>query len=370
VRRPATGNSTSRCVRDLAKIDPDDPRSAAEAVGLRYVSDEKPGIRRKRRGKGWSYHDPQGELIQDGAVRRRIEELAIPPAWTEVWICPSPKGHIQATGRDEAGRKQYRYHERWREVRDATKFHRMTEFGEALPKIRRRVRRDLARDGLPREKVLATVVRLLETTCIRVGNDEYAKENDSFGLTTLRRRHVDVNGSVVEFHFNGKGGKEQCIVLDDERMAGLVRECQEIPGYEVFKYLDEDGERHDVDSGDVNEYLHEIVPDERFTAKDFRTWMGSVHALVALRDGGPCPSGDESEKETKSRVLEAVDHAAEHLCNTRAVCRQFYIPPALLESFEEGVFLERLTEEPPEEPKGLRNDERALLAFLRAGVEG
>jgi DNA topoisomerase-1 len=353
---------------DLAKIDPDDPRSAAAAVGLRYVSDEKPGIRRKRRGKGWSYHDPQGELIQDGAVRRRIVELAIPPAWAEVWICPSPKGHIQATGRDEAGRKQYRYHERWREVRDATKFHRMTEFGEALPKIRRRVRRDLARDGLPREKVLATVVRLLETTCIRVGNDEYAKENDSFGLTTLRRRHVDVNGSVVEFHFNGKGGKEQRIALDDERMAGLVRECQEIPGYEVFKYLDEDGERHDVDSGDVNEYLHEIVPDERFTAKDFRTWMGSVHALVALRDGGPCPSGDESEKETKSRVLEAVDHAAEHLCNTRAVCRQFYIHPALLESFEEGEFFERLTEEPPEEPKGLRKDERALLAFLKAGV--
>jgi DNA topoisomerase I len=358
---------------DLAEIDPDDPKAAAAAAGLRYVSDEAPGIRRRRRGKGWSYHDPQGELIREARVRRRIEELAIPPAWTEVWICPSPKGHVQATGRDEAGRKQYRYHERWREVRDATKFHRMIEFGEALPKIRRRVRRDLARDGLPREKVLATVVRLLETTCIRVGNDEYAKENDSFGLTTLRRRHVDVDGSVVEFHFNGKGGKEQRIVLDDDRMASLVRECREIPGYEVFQYLDEEGKRHKVDSGDVNEYLHEIVPEERFTAKDFRTWMGTVHALRALREGGPCSEemeAEAAERETKAKLLAAVDHVAEQLCNTRAVCRQFYIHPALLESFEAGDFFERLVEEPPQEPKGLRKDERALVAFLKAGVEG
>ena len=237
---------------ELAKIDPEDPQTAARAAGLRYVSDDRPGIRRRRRGKGWSYHGPDGELIRDPRVRERIEALAIPPAWKEVWICPSPKGHIQATGRDEAGRKQYRYHERWREVRDATKFHRMIEFGEALPKIRRRVRRDLAREGLPREKVLATVVRLLETTCIRVGNEEYRKENDSFGLTTLRRRHVDVNGGAVEFQFAGKGGKEQRVVLDDERMAELVRECQEIPGYEVFQYLDEEGKRHAVESGDVN----------------------------------------------------------------------------------------------------------------------
>lgn len=355
---------------ELAKIDPEDPKAAAQAAGLRYVSDGEPGIRRVRRGKGWSYHEPDGELIRDETVRARIEELAIPPAWTEVWICRSPKGHIQATGRDDAGRKQYRYHERWREVRDATKFFRMVEFGEALPKIRRRVRRDLAREGLPREKALATVVRLLETTCIRVGNDEYRKENDSFGLTTLRRRHVEVVGSVVEFHFNGKGGKEQRVVVDDERMADLVRECHEIPGYEVFQYLDEEGKRHKVDSGDVNDYLHEIVPEERFTAKDFRTWMGTVHALRALREGGPCEEGEGAEKERRSRILTAVDHVAEQLSNTRAVCRDFYIHPDLLESFEAGEFFERLVEEPPEEPKGLRKDERALLAFLRAGVEG
>lgn len=349
----------------LAKIDPEDPAEAAGAAGLRYVSDERPGIRRRRRGKGWSYHRPDGETIRDPKVRERIESLAIPPAWDDVWICPSPEGHLQATGRDEAGRKQYRYHPRWREVRDATKFHRMIEFGKALPAIRRRVRRDLAREGLPREKVLATVVRLLESTSIRVGNEEYRRENDSFGLTTLRRRHVEVDGEVVELRFNGKGGKEHHVLVEDERMARLIRECQEIPGYEVFQYLDEEGGRHKVDSGDVNDCLREVAPEGRFTAKDFRTWVGSVQALCALRDAGPC----EDEAETKSTLLSAVDRVAEHLANTRAVCREFYIHPDLLESFEQGSFFDRLVGDPPDEPKGLRRDERALLAFLKAGLE-
>lgn len=295
-------------------------------------------------------------------MREGIESLAIPPAWEEVWICPSPNGHLQATGRDERGRKLYRYHPRWREVRDARKFHRMIDFGEVLPAIRRRVRRDLARDGLPREKVLATVVRLLESTSIRVGNEGYRRENDSYGLTTLRRRHVEVDGEVVELHFNGKGGEEQHVVVEDERMAHRIRECQEIRGYEVFQHLDEEGGRQAIDSGDVNDYLREVAPEGRFTAKDFGTWVGSVHALCALREGGPC----EDEAETKSTLLEAEDRVADCLANARAVCRQFYIHPDLLESFEEGSFFDRLAADPPDEPKGLRKDEGALLAFLKA----
>lgn len=342
---------------EIAAIDPDDPLEAAAVAGLRYVSDERPGIRRRKNGKGFSYTDPRGNVIKDSEERARLDSLAIPPAWEDVWICPDPRGHLQATGRDDRGRKQYRYHPRWREVRDATKFYRMVEFAEALPAIRGRVRRDLAREAMPREKVLAAVVRLLETTCIRVGNDAYRRENDSFGLTTLRTRHVELDGTRVAFHFKGKGGREQEVELEDERMAAILRECQEIPGYEVFQYLDDEGRRHRVDSDDVNDYLQ-----DGFTAKDFRTWIGSVHALRALREEGPAAT----KKERKTKLLRAVDHVAEQLANTRAVCRQAYIHPEVLVAYGDGTLFKRLEAIPPEEIPGLRKDERLLLAFLVA----
>ncbi len=261
----------------------DDPVAAAADAGLRYVTDDGPGIRRRRRGKGFSYLDVDGRPLRDAETLQRLRSLAIPPAWTDVWICPNPRGHLQATGRDARGRKQYRYHPHWREVRDATKFNRMLEFGEALPALRRRIRRDLARAGMPREKVLATVVRLLETTCIRVGNDEYLKSNGTFGLTTLRNHHVDVRGERLFFRLRAKGGKRQEAVLSDRSIAKVVRECQDIPGYELFQYRDADGAPQPIDSADVNDYLRTVTANN-FTAKDFRTWMGSVHALARLRE--------------------------------------------------------------------------------------
>jgi len=359
--------SASPALRELALLDPADAEGAAAAAGLRYVSDERPGYRRRKRGNGWSYLDLDGKAIADARVRARIDPLVIPPAWTDVWICPLPNGHIQASGRDARGRKQYRYHQRWREVRDATKFSRLIEFGSALPRIRRRVRRDLARRGLPREKVLATVVCLLETTCIRVGNEEYRRDNASYGLTTMRTRHVSVRGASVEFHFDGKGGKAHHIELVDSRLARIVRRCQEIPGYELFQYVDVDGTACSIDSGDVNDYLHEIVPEARYTAKDFRTWMGTLHALVALRDGGPMA---ESATGLQKQIVGAVDRVAQQLCNTRAVCRQFYIHPSLLTAFEAGAFFERLSADPPDGPAELKRDERVLLEWLRAELAG
>lgn len=354
-------------MRALLTLDVDDAAGAASIAGLRYVNDQRPGYRRRRRGNGWSYVDLDGKPIADARVRARIDALVIPPAWTDVWICPLPNGHIQASGRDARGRKQYRYHQRWREVRDATKFSRLVEFGAALPRIRRRVRRDLARRGLPREKVLATVVRLLESTCIRVGNEEYRRDNASYGLTTLRTRHVAVRGASVEFHFDGKGGKEHHVELVDRRLARIIQRCQEIPGYELFQYVDAGGAPCAIDSGDVNAYLHEIVPDARYTAKDFRTWMGTLHALVALRDGGPCA---ESTTGLQKQIVGAVDRVAEELRNTRAVCRQFYIHPSLLTAFEAGAFFERLSVDPPDGPLELRRDERVLLEFLRSELGG
>jgi DNA topoisomerase-1 len=293
--------------------------------------------------------------------------LAIPPAWTHVWICPSSRGHIQATGRDDRGRKQYRYHPRWREVRDATKFYRMIAFGEALPAIRARVTADLSKRGLPREKVLATVVRLLESTCIRVGNEEYKKANGSFGLTTLRDRHVRFAGSTLTLKFTGKGGAKREVKVRDRRLARIVRQCEEIPGYELFQYWTEDGEKAALDSADVNEYLASIAGDG-FTAKDFRTWMGSVHALSYLCECGPA----ETEKEAKKNVLAAIDHAAEQLCNTRAVCRRFYVHPRILECYAEGTLGEHVDFEsfPPSARKHLDGEEVALLKALRALTNG
>jgi DNA topoisomerase-1 len=294
-----------------------------------------PGIARKRAGKGFTYVGPDGKRISDRKEIARIRSLAIPPAYTDVWICPHPNGHIQATGRDARGRKQYRYHPRWREVRDETKFGRMLEFSRVLPDIRARVNHDLSRPGLSREKVIATVVQLLEDTGIRVGNDEYARANRSFGLTTLRNHHVAISGSKLRFQFRGKGGKIHDVALTDRRLARIVTHCQAVPGETLFQYVDADNVRQTVDSADVNEYLREITSQE-FTAKDFRTWAGTVQAVCALQKLGPAGT----ERETKSAILRAIDQVAEGLNNTRAVCRKYYVHPAVFETYQAGTMLE------------------------------
>jgi DNA topoisomerase I len=314
-----------------------DPIESAQSAGLRYVSDTTPGIARKRAGKGFSYVGPDGARISDKKEIARIRSLAIPPAYTDVWICPHPNGHIQATGRDARGRKQYRYHPRWREIRDETKFGRMLEFSQVLPVIRERVERDLSRPGLSREKVLATVVRLLECTGIRVGNDEYARANRSFGLTTLRSHHVEISGSTLRFQFRGKSGKIHDVALTDRRLARIVTHCQAIPGETLFQYVDADNVRQTVDSGDVNQYLREITSQE-FTAKDFRTWAGTIQAVGALQALGP----SETEREAKSAILRAIDQVAKRLNNTRAVCRKYYVHPAVFETYQAGTMLEAL----------------------------
>jgi DNA topoisomerase I len=338
-----------------------DPVESAQAAGLRYVSDTQPGIRRKRAGKGFAYVGADGKTIRDDKELKRIRSLAIPPAYTDVWICPSPNGHIQATGRDARGRKQYRYHPKWREVRDETKFGRMLAFSAALPKIRARVERDLSLSGLPREKVLATVVRLLECTCIRVGNDEYAKSNRSFGLTTLQDRHVEISGSSLRFEFRGKSGKVHKVDLNDRRLARIVERCQDLPGEDLFQYLDDDGVQQTVGSGDVNDYIREISG-EGFTAKDFRTWAGTLLAVEALTTIGAF----STQRAAKSNVLRAIDQVSEHLNNTRAVCRKYYVHPAVLESYMEGKLLEHLGTGSKQSVKGdLATDESAVVRLLQ-----
>ena len=312
-----------------------DPIESAQSAGLRYMSDTMPGIARKRAGKGFLYVGADGKRISDRKEIARIRSLAIPPAYTDVWICPHPNGHIQATGRDARGRKQYRYHPRWREVRDETKFGRVLEFSRVLPAIRARVERDLSRPGMSREKVLATVVRLLECTGIRVGNDEYARANRSFGLTTLRDHHVEISGSKLRFQFRGKGGKIHDVALTDRRLARIVTHCQAVPGETLFQYVDADDVRQTVDSGDVNEYLREITSLE-FTAKDFRTWAGTLQAVRVLQELGPAGT----EQEAKSAILKAIDQVAERLNNTRAVCRKYYVHPAVFETYQAGTMLE------------------------------
>lgn len=347
-----------------ACLDDDDPVALARLAGLRYVSDDEPGIRRRRCGRGFTYLDPDGETVRDAKVRGRIEGLVIPPAWTEVWICRSPRGHIQATGRDDKGRKQYRYHERWRAVRDANKFARMIPFAEALPRLRRRVRADLARDGLPREKVLAALVRLLERTRVRVGNEEYAKTNGSYGLTTLQDEHVEIAGGEMRFEFTGKGGKVHRVELRDARLAEIVEDCQHVEGVELFQYLDEDGGRHPVDSDDVNDYLGEAM-DEDFTAKDFRTWAGTVGAVESLVAMGEA----DDERACEKNLVACVKCVAEALRNTPTVCREFYIHPVVLETYGSGG-LSKLAEavhaaEPEGSERELRQGERITLALLR-----
>jgi DNA topoisomerase-1 len=345
----------------VAKVDPVD---SARQAGLRYVSDTAPGIRRKRRGGKFNYFAPDGSRITDAEELARIRSLAIPPAWTDVWICANGRGHLQATGRDARGRKQYRYHPKWRAVRDETKYERMVAFGEQLPKIREQTGHDLALRGLPRRKVLAAVVRLLETTLIRVGNEEYARDNKSFGLTTMRDRHVEFEGQKVQFHFKGKSGKKHLITLKDRRLAKVVRRCRDIPGQELFQYINEDGQRETIDSADVNAYLQEITG-QQFTAKDFRTWAGTVLASLALQEF----ESFDSQAQAKKNVLRAIESVAERLGNTPTVCRKCYIHPAVLDSYLEGTMLETLqqrTEDDFTERDGeLRPEEAAVLGLLR-----
>ncbi|MGL4554210.1 MAG: DNA topoisomerase IB [Gemmataceae bacterium] len=339
----------------------DPNRDHARAAGLRYTTDDAPGLYRVRRGKGFSYRHPTHEPVRDADTLKRIRSLALPPAWRDVWVCSRPDGHLQATGRDVKGRKQYRYHPRWRETRDTSKFGRMVAFGRALPRVRERVEADLGLPGLPRDKVLATVVRLLELTLIRVGNEEYARENRTYGLTTLLARHASVTGAAIRFAFRGKSGVRHAIDLKDPRLARIVRRCQDLPGQELFRYLDDAGEARAVDSADVNAYLRDAAGDD-FTAKDFRTWAGTVLAACSLRDLGPC----DTDADTKRNVVRAVEAVAARLGNTPAVCRKSYVHPEVLTRYAEGRLLDDL---------GRRDDEAAVLAVLdgspcRTGAAG
>ena len=337
---------------------PVDSAGAAGAAQLRYVSDGKAGLRRVRHGTGFRYLGTDGKSIRDLITLRRIRSLAIPPAWTDVWICPLPHGHIQAIGRDARRRKQYRYHPRWREVRDQTKYARLIDFGKALPRIRERVEHDLAIPGLPREKVLAAVVRLLETTLIRVGNEEYARRNHSYGLTTLRSQHVTVKGTRLRFEFRGKGGKHHAVGITDRRLARVVRRCQELPGHELFQYLDDEGNRQSIDSADVNAYLRDIGGDD-FTAKDFRTWGGTVLAAFALaaREAS-AESGDP-----KRQLSEAIGEVARRLGNTVTICRKCYIHPDVIAAHAEQSLRAELTRKATRND-GLSPEELAVLRLL------
>jgi DNA topoisomerase I len=347
-----------------------DPVLSAKEAGLRYVSDAEPGIARKKAGKGFRYVDAEGKPVRDEKALQRIRSLVIPPAWTGVWICSDARGHLQATGRDARGRKQSRYHPRWRTFRDETKFGRMLQFGTALRGIRTRLEEDLTLPGLPRDKVLATILRLMERTLIRVGNEEYARQNKSYGLTTMRAKHVEVNGSKVLFRFRGKSGKQHAVGVEDRRLARIVRRCQDLPGYELFEYLDDLGESHKVTSADVNDYLR-TISGEDFTAKDFRTWAGTVLASRALREF----EESASETEAKRHVVDAIKAVAQRLGNTPAVCRKCYVHPALLDWYLAGK-LKRGNGRKPEEPvdevlreeeeEALRKEERAVMELLQA----
>ncbi len=342
------------------------PETFAEvkAAGLRFVSDRQPGLRREANPDGsFRYLNPKGEEVTDEKTLTRIKSLAIPPAYTDIWICPSPNGYLQATGHDAKGRKQYRYHPHWRESRDETKFEHMMDFGAALPHLRERVDADLRRQGMPREKILATIVRLLETTLIRIGNEQYAKENQHYGLTTLQNEHVDVSGATLHFHFVGKSGKEHTIDLKDKKLATIVAKLHHLPGQEVFQYAGEDGALHSIDSADVNAYLHEIAGSE-FTAKDFRTWAGTVLASLALQEFEAFGSATQAKK----NVTAAIKAVSQRLGNTPAVCRKAYIHPAVFETYLDGTMLESLRQETEQELAdslhALKPEEAAVMALL------
>lgn len=340
-----------------------DPRLAARAARLHYVHDRRPGIRREKEGDGWAFFKPDGSRVVDEDEVARIRKLAIPPAYTDVWICPDPKGHLQAVGRDARGRKQYRYHPRWREIRDEAKYDRMLVFGRVLPAVRTQVERDLALHGLPKRKVVAAIVALLEKTTMRVGNEEYAKQNDSFGLTTLRTRHAKVQGGHVLLDFTGKHGIDHHIDLKDKRLAKVVARCHDLPGQDLFQFLDQHGERHHVTSHDVNDYLHE-VSGEDITAKDFRTWAATVTASVLLAELGRF----ETQAAAKHHLVEAVEKVATKLGNTAAICRKCYIHPAVFEGFLDGTLAEGLKARAEEvlekDAGGLTAEEVAITAYL------
>ena len=335
--------------------------ASARAAGLRYTTDRKPGIRRTRHGSTFRYHAPNGRRITAAEDLKRIRSLVIPPAWEDVWICPDPLGHLQATGRDARGRKQYRYHPKWRVVRDQTKYYRMIGFAQALPRIREKADRDTRRAGMTREKVLATVVQLLERTLIRVGNDEYAKQNGSFGLTTLRDAHVKVKGTRIEFTFKGKSGVQHAIGFEDRRLARIVKACRDIPGYDLFQYYDENGARQAIGSADVNTYLKHIGGED-YTSKDFRTWAGTVHAAEFLRACGPC----RSQKEGKKNIVRAVESVAKRLGNTKAVSRKCYIHPTIFDAYVDGLMTKmRVVKRTTRMPYALSDSEAAVLALLQ-----
>ena len=342
-----------------------DPKDAAESAGLRYVSDARPGISRRKSGKGFAYIRADGSKLFEPAVLRRIKALAIPPAWADVWICPTPDGHIQATGRDAKGRKQYRYHPRFREVREGTKYEHVVEFADALPTIREKAREHMALRGLPREKVLANVVHLLETTLIRVGNDDYAKQNNSYGLTTLKTRHVAVDGNEVRFRFTGKSGKQWSLRVKDRRVAKIIRACQELPGQELLQYIDEEGNPQDVTSSDVNAYLKEITGKD-ITAKDFRTWAGTVLAAMALSEMASFDSAAQAKRNLRS----AIEKVAARLGNTPTICRKCYVHPEVLSSYMDGNLLFEIKSVVEDELRnalaGLKPEEAAVLAMLRS----
>jgi DNA topoisomerase-1 len=337
-----------------------DALSSAERAGLRYVSDRSPGLRRIKSGRGFRYVDARGKALRDEASLRRIRALVIPPAWTEVWICPDPQGHIQAVGRDARGRKQYRYHARWRSVRDETKYEKIFEFAAALPKLRMRCARELAKPGLSRDKVLAAVVSLLEQTLIRVGNEEYSRLNQSFGLTTLRDHHARIRGAQVQFRFRCKSGKEHAVQLNDKRLARIVKHCRDLPGDELFQYVDDEGTQRSVGSSDVNEFLRSVTGQD-FTAKDFRTWAATVLAATALHECGVPPSKSCAKKS----IVEAVKRTAERLGNTPSVCKKSYIHPLILEAYARGDRMPRFRVAGASKSSDLRADEKAVLAYLR-----
>ena len=341
---------------------------SAAAAGLRYVTDAMPGIRRHRHGRGFTYIGPDGEVIRAREALKRLRSLVIPPAWTDVWICPHEDGHLQVTARDGRGRKQYRYHPQFRQQRDGTKFERMFELSDVLWKIRERVESDITLPGVARDKIMATVVWLLETTLIRIGSDEYRKANKSFGLTTLRRRHVAVVGSEMRFEFKGKSGIQHAVSVTDKRIARIIQRCQELPGEELFKYLDDDGKRQEVDAEDVNAYLQQITARD-VTAKDFRTWAGTMLAAETLRAMGPA----KTKKEAERNIVSAVDLTAKRLGNTRSVCRKYYIHPTLIEAYLEGSVLPPMPEHRWNKRKStgptLRQHEMDVLAFLKARLK-
>jgi DNA topoisomerase-1 len=335
----------------------------AKFGGLRYVSDDQPGIHRLRHGKHFRYVDARGEPMRDQGQLARIKSLAIPPAWTQVWICARPDGHLQATGRDAKGRKQYRYHPQWRAVRDTVKYAHMIDFGLHLPLIREQVSADMRRSQLSKRKVVATVIDLLEKTMIRIGNEAYARENKSYGLTTLHTRHVAIEGSAVEFHFRGKSRVEHHVRVKDKRLARIIRQIKDLPGQELFQYLDEDGQRHPVDSADVNDYLKEITGKD-YTAKDFRTWAGTLHTTLALS-----ALKFETQNEAKKNVVAAIEQAAKKLGNTPTICKKCYVHPAVIDSYLAGELVIATPEPTDDEPQEtIARMESHILTLLQQGL--